>query len=81
MLGISNNSLNTKTPGAAVASSASLAAAAPLADFAMSKNGSSLEEELLKSIGGGGKSQVTARTSRLTKLKLANLLLYPVRNE
>lgn len=46
MFGNSNNSLNTKTPGAEVASSTSLTAAAPLADFAISKNGSSLEEKL-----------------------------------
>ena len=42
MFGDSSSSANTKTPGAEVASSISLAAAAPLADFAISKNLSSL---------------------------------------
>ena len=41
MLGTSNSSPNTKTPGEPVASRISFAAAAPLADFDMSKNGSS----------------------------------------
>lgn len=41
ILGISNNSENTKTPGAAVASSASFAAPRPLADLERSTKGSS----------------------------------------
>ena len=41
MLGTSNNSPNTKTPGEPMASRISFAAAAPLADLDMSRNGSS----------------------------------------
>jgi hypothetical protein len=44
MFGSSNNSENTKTAGAEVASWISFAAAAPFNDFAMSKKGSSFAE-------------------------------------
>jgi len=43
MLGISNSSENTNTPGAEVASWMSLAAAAPFADFDINMKGSSFE--------------------------------------
>jgi hypothetical protein len=42
MLGVSKSSENTNTPGAEMASCTSFAAAAPLADFAINRKGSSL---------------------------------------